>query len=119
MREIKFRTWNKVTKVMYNSAIYNCKDSFDMILKSPQIYEVMQYTGLKDKNGVEIYEGDVLHKQGYWDIYIGFNERSSSFGFIAVDWVVTQGNFQTLSEQNMLTYEIIGNIHENSELLKM
>lgn len=51
MREIKFRAWNKVDGTMYTDAINNCKDTFDMVLKHPQIYEVMQFTGLHDKNG--------------------------------------------------------------------
>ncbi len=57
-REIGFRAWDKMRREMFDSAIYNAPDSFDMILKLPQFYTVMQYTGLKDKNDKKVYESD-------------------------------------------------------------
>lgn len=117
LREIKFRAWNKVNKTMYEDAINNCKDTFDMILKHPQIYEIMQYTGLKDKDSVEIYEGDIL--------------GTKNFNYI-VKWHNTYGAWycEPVPKENQITttkvlFEliedwncaVIGNICKNPQLL--
>ena len=76
---------------------------------------IMQSTGLKDKNGVEIFEGDILfHKlQGKCVVYYPFNESTASFGLKRV----VNGFKNTLQDADRL-YEVIGNIHENPELLE-
>ena len=108
MRDIKFRSWNVVDKTMYNS-IYNCKDSFEMQLKHPQIYKIMQYTGLKDKNGIEIYEGDIVEC---------FKNELATVEFISgcfvLDSISCTETFYDLCGE----MKVLGNIYENSDLLE-
>ena len=121
---IRFRAWNKVKKEMITDVINNCVDNFDMVLKHPQIYDVMQYTGLKDKNGVEIYEGDVVSAS--WYDYeeprcdaigqIIFNENWCSYCI----WDEENKKMSELNGQGAYYWEIevIGNIYDNPELLE-
>ncbi len=98
MREIKFRF--KVPnsdQFIYKSLVDLFKPSGDSV--------AMQYTGLKDKNGKEIYEGDIARFREY-NHHINFSDG----GFYV-------GDFDTLGSINTAV-EIIGNIYENPELLK-
>ena len=130
-RQIKFRVWNKVRGEMFESAIYNAPDSFDMILKHPQVYVPMQYTGLHDKNSKEVYEGDIV-KMHYFS-----EEFASDLGVLEKDNTIT-GDIQY--RQDFATYvvntkdqdytiseycqepseelEVIGNIYEYPHLLQ-
>lgn len=83
--------------------------------------EIMQSTGLKDKNGVEIYEGDILKLHAIFlapDDKIGYLEYSPKYGYS----IIFEGNRLYRQEYwastNKLNYEVIGNIYENPELLE-
>ncbi len=125
MRELKFRAWDGA-KIRYDvtgfehgnanemSIIFLDGDPFaidDTFVSAIGIREkaiVMQYTGLKDKNGKEIYEGDVL-------------EDSEHF-YSRVEWCQTHcmwyaSDYGSLEEFTQDNVAVIGNIHENPELL--
>ena len=117
MREILFRGWDEKNKEMvdninllFSNHLNDCFEEYEECgLK------IMQYTGLKDRNGKEIYEGDVLDHpmQGKRVVYYPFNERVASYGLREI----STGMCSTLQDSHRV-YEIIGNIYENPELLK-
>ena len=98
---------------MFDNAIYNAPDSFDMILKHPQVYVVMEFTGLKDKNGVETYDSFIVKQ--FDDICLiercigGFDCKMITGPHKGSTFI-----FSYLSEGYC---EIIGNKWENPELL--
>mgnify|MGYP001569391785 CR=1 FL=1 len=115
-REIKFRAWDKKNKIMID---WNHLRAFkDGWWNNSQELPIMQFTGLHDKNGKEIYEGDILkhildgfepHEllSVYWD------EELNGFSSHSLD---KEHLYQTPIMNN--EYEVIGNIYENPELLK-
>ena len=109
MRDIKFRAWNKETKCFF---MWNLSFAFG---GTGAIWgEVQQYTGLKDKNGKEIYEGDILKMS--WGNYLnGVVKFSEKYGYYSFNSRTSEYDFiETQSDE----YEIIGNIHENPDLTK-
>jgi hypothetical protein len=102
MREIKFRAWNPYHKrMMLERTLYELtKDTW-----SSQCYDhLMQFTGLHDKNGKEIYEGDICsHKYYASPVVISFEDGA----FAAEDVYLGDPSI-----------EVIGNIYENPKLAK-
>ena len=120
MREIKFRAWDKENEEMYDVAMIDVETGEVAYTDHPTGYnadalleqvELMQYTGLKDKNGKEIYEGDILKDCDTREIKTVIWHKNC---FILRD---TKGFYQwTYFEDE---HEVIGNIYENSDLLEV
>lgn len=118
-REIKFRAWLKdekrmITKISSIKLDINCIYYDNNQLSSYERatfndIELMQYTGLKDKNGVEIYEGDVVLAGSYYEII--WSESTCSFKMCNLDDEIEL----TRIDSNYI--KVIGNIYENPELL--
>ncbi|WP_431030097.1 YopX family protein [Lysinibacillus sp. LZ02] len=142
MREIKFRAWDKKTKELFpvheltygrngghlttvkgythdEKDIWNVYGGHFMMYANAPRYVLMQYTGLKDKNGKEIYEGDILTDNGdEGPIFVEYSQEHA--GFVFVDKFDVQGpTLYTPKEISYEIFEIIGNIYENPELLEV
>jgi len=128
-REIKFRAWDRQTKEMipWNNmyGLANMETGLGVHLAvADQCYldevDLMQYTGLRDKNGKEIYEGDVLAQNPRKYHVQAHGEYDSAF---VVEWSTINGGDDADPQSHGYHFdpsslEVIGNIYENSELLE-
>jgi hypothetical protein len=102
MREIKFRVWDKKDKLWV--AGFSIGQSGTQSELGDKVF--MQYTGLHDKHGVEIYEGDIVQT--------GF----SPIVKMKVEWTDWKAAFYPFwNDRKPIQYQIIGNIYETPELL--
>jgi len=136
MREIKFRAWDNENgcfeeathrlMVRLDGQIYNSEygDTFE------DRYKIMQYTGLKDKNGKEIYAGDIISclDDGSKFVVIYNNKRAS---FVLSEINSETGHYEKYDDKFVFLFnveyfhstlndtdvEVIGNVYENKELL--
>lgn len=103
MRKFKFRAWDTKLK----SFIYFKLGDYCAFVKCGQ-YVVNQFSGLLDKNGKDIYEGDIIGGEGFWGTVI-FEE-----GMFLVSNSKIEGSRFELNDYFRDHFEIIGNIFENS-----
>jgi hypothetical protein len=103
-RLFKFRVWDNDSPQMFDW--HKIKD-IGLCEFQNKYYNLMQFTGLKDKNGVEIYEGDKIKYKNY-NGYSKIVFQNGSFGYHGISC------FITLLDTNMNHIEVIGNIFENT-----
>lgn len=123
MRELKVRAWYKPYKQMcqVESLRFDGNGVYKAVLIEESFYDrriveadeivIEQYTGLKDKNGVNIYEGDILiddtgEPVEYWVV------KFADGGFVGECAGVAESLFE------LTNLEVVGNIHEDSQLLE-
>lgn len=118
MREIKFRAWHKEKKIMgevlgidilhkeifFSNEDVDCYEHTDF-----KDIELMEYTGLKDKNEKEIYEGDIVKIDRQLFI-VSYMEEKASYMLDEIDSFMSD----YLSNYNISKLEIVGNIYENT-----
>ncbi|BAR81199.1 uncharacterized protein KNN_00322 [Bacillus thuringiensis serovar tolworthi] len=121
----QFRVWNVMGKKMLGWGEIFDLPAWEIFPGTPEqrAFNVMQYTGLKDKNGKEIYEGDVL------DLSLGDDSvlrceviyEAPSFcrkWYNANTIHLRQREIEPMAWNTHIVYEVIGNIYENPELLE-
>lgn len=111
MREIKFRAFTEDKEFIYWS-IGDTSNWFWEQVRCDNLI-VQQFTGLKDKNSKEIYEGDII--DGLIVSYSGNQKEGLGMN---VGWYLQRDDFESWSElESSLDYEVQGNIYENPELI--
>lgn len=121
MREIKFRAWDRDGWIKFD--LEDLATDTVISRNFPTFEHITQFTGLHDKNGKEMYEGDIIQRE----IKFEGKEKPKKQSF-KIKWNQEFAEFQPISVNGwtpILRYildgdktEIIGNIYENPELLK-
>lgn len=146
MREIKLRAWiekdvpdlwdgaewkmkrhcamKDVKSIHFGTGKIMVSDAHGNHSENPDNYKLMQYTGLKDINGVEIYEGDIV--EVFSDGEFAFNHQvawSDEHGCYCIDAIHgCNYDYTTMPWAELdqyYSYKVIGNIHQNPELLEL
>ncbi len=129
MREIKFRVWTEWNKKMMSPEELmesKCMPIGMLMTKSNFIF--LQFTGLKDKNGKEIYEGDIIKYIRRWQDSFGEKGEEEialieveTYGlrlYLRQDKIWKAGLKNILHIDGVTKCEVVGNIYENPELIK-
>ena len=133
-REIKFRAWDRKFNRIFDVVEIIYEYTFVLVWRNPfkdehinwigsgliagEECDLMQYIGLKDINGVEVYEGDVLHLRGHQTFVVTFSDASfvarSTNKVQRINWTPS-----IMSRIIEMGYKVIGNIYENPELMNL
>ena len=131
-REIKFRAWDKEKKewIKLTTKGSLCIDGYGQLIKPNNggetfdgDYELLQFTGLTDKNGKEIFEGDIIDWESRNDLKKGISEIVYRYLIVFEEGAfigrgdIRIGSKIKLDGDFLESFEIIGNIYENPELL--
>lgn len=133
-RIIKFRAWDVMdNKIVSWEELINAYTTAWQLLRSHEQYLPMQFTGLKDNNGKEIYEGDILkykpynnfgHLKKYKVAEVKWGKTGDSDGWSHskhYEWIVGDDSLADIADSDYpdeASCEVIGNTYENPELLK-
>ncbi|MGE6893814.1 YopX family protein [Priestia flexa] len=121
MREIKFRAWN--TREQFIDTAWLIDWEHEKICHSKHNQSklddciLMQYVGLKDKNGKEIYEGDIIKLGTEERFYVAWHDYKQEFTFRGYDGGYYPNTYRGATRDDEYGWEVIGNIYENKELL--
>lgn len=136
MREIKFRFWNQEdNKMIYNaeetydygaSGVPIMEENFGTLLKSKEGEFIMQYVGLQDKNGKEVYEGDIIWKRceynrQTYECWYEVIYEETGFYLKIINYNIDTNDDVKVGVVVCFPYEafyVVGNIYENPELLE-
>lgn len=124
MRVPKYRAWDKENKemlfvrqidFMFEKVVLGCYEQFFI-----DEVELMQSTGLKDINGKEVFEGDIIKDSEGFVAQVVYDKEYAGFGLNYQPFDLTDGlsvTFEELKNEYRNAFEVIGNIFENKDLL--
>ncbi|WP_312498249.1 YopX family protein [Bacillus luti] len=128
MNTVEFRAWEKEEKKMYHDVGivgtliileheqrgYDfCEADLTLYDQLDNKYDLMQYTGIKDKNGKKIFKGDIVKDHGDCLYIVEWDEKDAMFYYKD-----SYGYEDDDLRMSAVSFEVVGNIYENPELLK-
>jgi len=115
MRDLKFRVFTTFTEKLHMAEIV-LEDCLGTALLSCEGWTVMQAIGKQDKNGVDIYEGDIVQDVYGWLYKVSWKKDYSAYVMYSVDRAIFRDMAFT-TDYDASRLEVVGNIYQNKELI--